>query len=341
MKRRKKRKGYATRKYALNQAYAKGLVFESVVQDLVNKAGFTKEGYLPQYNKKKTKLHGRGAPHQIDVMGTFRLGVPFTNPIFLVGEVKNFNRTVRIKEVRQFLGAYIDIIEFSRVNTKAPWDVRYNDILKPRVTYCPVFFSMKGFCHNAEALMFVHGIKYFSYENSEIMEKVRKLVEQFIGQIKFSTLMETDFPVFKDVKKFKELHAEAKKQDYDKVADKISSYLSRVNSYIGVLDKTYPIHILSLRMQNPRKQKEVKLILEGENSFVIKSLKNRQYGKFSLTPKFVQQYVRHARKNNYLNTVFMQIDVMLPYKDTLMLVHLKIENNSREELIRNLTSASS
>ena len=171
-----------------------------------------------------------------------------------------------------------------------------------------------------------------------MMDKISKLVNQFLKQIKFSKLSDIDFKVFKEVRLFKQLSPNSKKQDYDRVADKIENYLSGVNSYMGVLDRNFPIHILSRMKQTPKNQKEIKLLLEGNNSFIIKSVTNRRYGTFSLTKKFVKQYVTHARKNNNLDEVFSQIDILLPLNDTLNLVHLRVENTSRRELIDRIIS---
>ncbi|MEM3556079.1 MAG: hypothetical protein QXF56_05150 [Candidatus Micrarchaeia archaeon] len=330
---RKKRRGAVLKRYAKNEAYVKGLIFESIIKELTKKAGFCEMDYFQQYNIKKTGLHGRGARHQIDVMGVFKLGIPFVNPIFLVAEAKNFNRKVRIEEVRDFLGKYIDIVQFNRVNTKTPQEIRYTDILQPRVTYRPVFFSMKGFVKSAEELMFAHGISYFSYENSAIMKRISKLVNQQLKQIKFSKLVDTDFKIFKEVEQFKNLRMEVKRQNYDKVVDKINSYLLRVNSYIGVLDKNFPIHILTTNKRVPKKHKEIKLELENDTNLIIKSIKNIRFGQFSLPKHFIQAYVKFAKKQNRLSTIFKQIDLVLPIGNTMNLVNLKINDSSRKELI--------
>jgi hypothetical protein len=129
-----RKKRIAPGSFKQNESYVKGLLFEVVLKQLVQKSGFSKDEFLPQANIKSTKLHGRGAPHQIDVLGVFRLGIPFIPPLLLVGEAKNFNRQVTLKEAREFLGMYIDIVQYPRIHTKARSNIRSEEILQPKFT---------------------------------------------------------------------------------------------------------------------------------------------------------------------------------------------------------------
>lgn len=335
-KNKRKKVGSALKKHQQNERYLKGLVFESVLQELIKKAGFQKDEYFNQYNFKQTKLHGRGAVHQIDISGIFKLGIPFINPILLIGEAKNLNHRVRVSQVRQFLGAYVDIIQFNRVETKKGWAVRYKNILQPKVTYCPVFFSMKGFNRSAQGLMYAHNINYLSYENSEIMEQVKKLVERLLKQVKSSKINTKDFAVFHELGNLKGLRAEAKKSDYDKAAHKLIAYVSRIKSYLGTLDRNYPIHVLSKKVRTPNKQREVKLVYDGNTGFTIKSVKDKQYGKFYLSKEFVHQYVKNAIGRGKREIVFRQIDLVLPFGEGATIIHLKVAETSRNEIIQQI-----
>lgn len=330
---RRRKKNLTLRRYQQTESYLKGLLFEIVMKELVKKSGFSQEDYLLQANLQKTKLHGRGAPHQIDILGVFRLGIPFIHPLLLVGEAKNFRYKIGLKEVRAFLGTYIDIIQFSRINTKAPMNVRRNDLFEPKYTYCPVFFSMKGFKRTAETLMFAHGINYFSYENSAIMEQIEKLVARLLKQVRHNRIVDTDYKQFRELSSLKNLRTDARKETYDAALEKLTRYLSSVSSYVGVLDKRFPIHILTRTKNIPRKPVEVRIERVTEKLLVIKSVKNRQYGQFSLTDSFLQDYLTFAAARKQLDQALRQIDIIVPKENTLLVLNLKIHAESRDTLI--------
>ncbi|MEM4097702.1 MAG: hypothetical protein QXS81_03360 [Candidatus Micrarchaeaceae archaeon] len=328
--------------YKQNERYIKGLLLESVLQRLIEKSGFHKDRYFKQYNFNFTKIHGRGALHQIDVSGIFKLGVPFVNPILLIGEAKNFYYKVRLQQVRSFLGAYVDIMQFNRVRTKEGWSVRYKDIMQPKVTYAPVFFSLKGFTLDAQALMYAHNINYLSYENSRVMEKILKLTNRVLKQIKFTKIITDDFVHFHALDALKTLRFEVKKADYDRVVDKLITYTNSIKSYMGTLDRNYPIHVLSEKIRTPKGRHEIRLVYDTNSRFTIKSLKNREYGEFSLPKNFVYHYVEDANKHNKNDLIFAQLDLILPSEDNgISVVHLKVEENSKKKIIQQIIGTNS
>jgi len=333
MPKKPKKKNLTLKTYQQNERYIKGLLFEVVLKELVKKSGFSEEHNIPQINVKGTKLHGRGAPHQIDIMGVFRLGIPFIQPLLLIGEAKNFKSKISLDKVRSFLGAYVDIMQYSRVNTKAPWEIKRFDILQPRFTYCPVFFSMKGFWRTAQTLMFAHGINYFSYENSPIIEKVDILITRLLKQIQHNKVIDTDFRNLRKLSTIQYLRPEVKKANFDNALEKLTEYLVSVSSYVGVLDKRFPIHILTRKKTILKPRVEVTVESLQENSFIIKSLSKREYGQFSLTNNFLDDYLNYADKYNQLDTVLRQIDIIVPSENNLLFLNLKINEESRKSLI--------
>lgn len=311
----------------------KGRLFEIVMNELVKKSGFSQDETFPQLNFKKTKLFGRGTTHQIDIIGVFRLGIPFINPLLLIGEAKNFQKKVGLSAVQSFLGVCIDIFQWSRIRTKFSMDIKRADIFIPRHTYCPVFFSMKGFAKNAENLMFAHGINYFSYENSVVMQEIDQLVGEFLNQIRYNQVISKDLICFKDLSKLNDVRTDIKKPSYDYHLNRLKENLSEVLSYVGVLDKRFPIHLLTRKKRLPKSNKDVKLEQITDNSLILKTQNNREYGQFALTNSFIEEYLKYANQGKYLDNVLKQVDLVIPQKGTMVVYNLKISESSRNTII--------
>ena len=173
------------------------------------------------------------------------------------------------------------------------------------------YFSLKGYQESAQHFMFAHGINYFSYENSEIMDHLDKNIKSVLTQIRFHKLNSKEFKNFKDLSSMQNLSSEMKKEGYDKSLGRLVSYLGSVLSYVGVLDKRFPIHILTQKKIIPKKPGTVKLEFLQKNSFILKTTSNRQIGQFSLTSMFVSQYVKMAKRYNISDNIFRQIDVIV------------------------------
>jgi hypothetical protein len=316
-----------------NEGYVKGLLFEVVLKELVKKSGFTIDEHISQANVKNTKLHGRSGVHQIDVLGVFRLGIPFVNPLLLMGEAKNFNKQVGLKEAREFLGTYIDIVQYNRINTKSRSSNRSEEILQPKYTYCPVYFSMKGYQQSAQHFMFAHGINFFSYENSEIMERLAKKIAGLLTQIRFQKMKTDDFKNFRELLSINNIPQNLKKDDFKKAHDKLVSYINSVNSFVGVLDRRFPIHILTEKKTIPKKPGKINLEIMQVNSFKMKTQAKRQIGQFSLPRTFISDYLRVAKKQGSGESAFQQIDIIASVKDNLVVINFKIDETSRSNIL--------
>lgn len=332
----KKQKNKALATYQKNQAIVKGKLFEAVLSKLLLKAGFSTDIESDQITKNRRRLHGRGSTYDPDFFGKFRVGIPFINPLMLVAEAKYYNSPVHLNKVREFLGAYIDFSQYNRVNTKAGGEKRYSVLYSPRYTYCPVFFSIKGFDKSARGFMFAHGINYISYENSEIIYKTHVLIERLLGTINFSKFQTEDFKFFNELEKMHEIRAELKKKDFDKFFSKFSKYIENINSLIGVLDLKYPVNILHKKNIRVSKSKKIKVTAIKENLFFVENTSGRKFGEFSFNKAFLKDYVSYAKRNNSLDQILNQIDIILPQKDIVEIKQFLIEENSRRVLLASL-----
>lgn len=318
------------------KAYIKGLVFEAGVQRLVEKAGFIKDPSFKQYTYNKAKLHGRGATHQIDLSGVFRLGIPFLNPLFLIGEAKNYKGKVGKAQISQFLGTITDVTQYNRVNTRTGWRNRYKALLTQRVTYCPVFFSRQGFALQAEGMMFAHGINYISYENSPIMDKLSASLESVAETIDLKNFDKRQLKYFKNLDDLSKASQYNINEPFRSASKKYIDYVASLESYIGVLDRYYTIHVLSTSTIKPESG-VVSLKMENANFQITQN--ETAIGDFSLTEKFIENYIKNGLRADIKDKLFKQLDLVLKANDTINLIQLIIDEKSREAILKTFESA--
>ncbi len=329
-RRRRKRASGPRPKYQKNRRYAKGVLFEALAKEVVKGAGFIEDEASGQLTATKRRLHGRGATHQADVVSRFELGIPFVHPLLLIGEAKWYARPIHIQEIREFLGLYTDITQYHHIDTRKAWRSRYRDMLRPRYTYCPVFFSMGGFDKRALGLMFAHGIFPVSYEDNQPMGRIARLATTVLNRIKFSKLGTKDFVPFRSVEGLDSLREELRKEGYADAVRRLRDGISGLRSYIGVLDQKLPISILSFRKSVPRHPADVELKLVGGSCIQIRSTRNREYGQFSITRHFLRSYLSDE---SLRETAFRQIDVVVKDEDGLRLVQLRPSAASRASIL--------
>lgn len=318
--------------YQGNKSVVKGKLFELVLKQLLTKAGFSTNIVSDQLTRNQKRLHGRGATYDPDVMGQFEMGIPFVNPIMIVGEAKNYNHQVKLSNAREFLGAYIDFSQYERVNTKAGGNARYSSLYNTRFTYCPIYFSAKGFQKSAEGFMFVHGINYISYQNSDVIAKFFVLIDSILDQLNFSKFTSDDFRQFNDLNTLENVRDEIKKRGFNRSLSDFISYLNKVNSIVAVLDRKYPIHILYEKGVFASLFKQVQLEPVRDGVYILQNVAGRKFGEFSLSTTFIKEYINYATKKDILDSIFKQIDIIISYKGAWEIRQLLIENTSRERL---------
>lgn len=331
-----RRKINPLKQYQGFKSYIKGKLFEKALQTLLVKAGFSTDVSGLQVTRNQKRLHGRGATYDPDFFKQFSLGIPFVNPLMLVLEAKNYNHRVGLSVVREFLGAFIDISQYARIDTKKGGQKRYDVMFDTRYTYCPVLFSLKGFQRRAEGFMFAHGIDFISYENSEIMAKILVLLNKLLEQLNFSKFQNEDFRLFDDLAQIGNIRDEAKRSDFSGAYSNFEEYLNKVNSLIGVLDFKYPVHILYEHGISASYARDVRLVRKKDNLFILENIVKRKFGEFSFSRTFLRDYVAYAQKRGFIDNVLTQIDIVQTTKSGIYLRKLKIDNASKQELVSQL-----
>lgn len=320
--------------YQVNKSIFKGRLFEFLLAELLKKAGFTNEFETDQLTKDRRKLHGRGSTYAPDFYGVFKIGIPFVNPLLLIVEAKYFNKRVNIKTVREFLGAYIDFSQYIKIDTKShKLDKKYEKLYETRFTYCPVFFSMKGYEKPAQAFMYAHGINYISYQNSTTILNMFKISEQLQGEINFSKFTQKDFEDFKSLSDIGKLRKPLKKDNFLKTYTKFEKFIKLLNSHIAIIDNKFTVNILHKGRLSASWFRSPNIEHETDGKFILKNNKDKTIGEFSLPKYFLKEYVTYAQKKGKLATIFQDFNIIISHNESFEVKTMHVSETSRTNMI--------
>ena len=317
------------RRLKISKGTLKGYLFESILKELIKKAGFDANFESDQLTKDRGSFHGRGAVHQVDLSGKFCMNIPFIYPILIIGEAKSGKSPVTLSQVRDFFGAFTDLSQYHKIQTKKSPAERYYQLSRPRYTLCPVFFSLRGFRKSAEQFMFAQGISFVIYENNPFINQMYDTVEQIIRNIDFSRLKKEDEKKFRDIELFKKISQACRKDKFDEHLTKLEKQLERTRSFVGVLDGRYTINIISKSNRLSTYSGKIKLKRLSDNIIQLRDKKNNPLGVFSLSKQFIN-YV--LKKDKYYEKTFSFVDVIINKKSLVKISRLEIDKPKKESL---------
>lgn len=325
--------------YQTYRSIFKGRLFEFILAKLLTKAGFTGDFASDQLSKNKKKLHGRGGTYAPDFYGVFNIGIPFINPLLLIVEAKYFTKRVGIKIAREFLGAYIDFSQYIKIDTKSrKLEKKYEKLYETRYTYCPVFFSIKGYEKPAQAFMYAHGINYISYSNSKTIETILNSSELILKEINFAKFTDEDIKNFTSLDSLTQLRKAVKKDGFDTAFKKFSRIFDLLNSYVAVIDQRFPINILHKGRIRKNWFKNVNIKHELDGKFTFRTSADKIVGEFSLPKYFLKEYIGYAQHKNLADKVFKEIHIIIPIENDFEIKSMKISEESRVQMIESIAN---
>lgn len=137
-----------------------GYILEELLAYLLRNAGYrllTDESQDPRELANRHHglvVRGRGADHQIDVLGELLWVPAFTFPLRLALEAKCRKSKTDIATVRNMVAALIDINQNNMPNR----GVAHNEELHPKYTYVGAIFSASGFSSHAADFALAHAV---------------------------------------------------------------------------------------------------------------------------------------------------------------------------------------
>ena len=307
----------------------KGRLFEYIISKLLEKAGFNLTVESDQLVKsKKKRLRGRGSTYDPDFLGEFPIIIPFSYPLLLVGEAKYYRKSLGTEDIRHFLGAFMDVSQFARIDTKSR-AFKYSQIFfNKRHSYIPVIFSKSGFQKNAQALMWTHGIYFVSYENSTIFREICSKIDLLLKKIKYKELRREELKKINSLESFRDIDNSAKKENYDLSFEKLIKCISPTQSYFGILDGLWPIHFLTRNKRGIKPSIKIKeySCIEKENQITVKKSTNKNstgLGVFSLPEYFLKEYRKISAKKN--KNILSDLTLYIPKQGKIFPYYLKLK----------------
>lgn len=198
-------------------------------------------------------------------------------------------------------------------------------------------FSSKGYAKNAQALMYVHGIYFISYENSEVINKIVKRIESLLKTIKFGEIP-NEYLNLRDLKMLYSLPEKFRKKNFLERLKKLEELVEATESYVGVLDRFWVIHFLTNKKLKPRlKPLKAHAFLCGENMIQLRyspSKRGRIIGSFSLPTSFLKEYIKYSNKRN--KKVLSELILYINANDYIYPLYIEIDQKSVEKLIQQL-----
>jgi len=165
---------------AIRQSTLQGYLLEEALAWLLRNTGYRLLVHKCQDPEELTMagnglcVRGRGAEHQVDVLGEFAYPPAFSLPIRLFLEAKFTSRRVELATVRNAHGVIHDINEnFSR---------GHGQRLRKRYRYVYTLFSAKGFSKDAEEFALAHQISIVDLSGASL-SWLLALIETTAGRL--------------------------------------------------------------------------------------------------------------------------------------------------------------
>jgi hypothetical protein len=169
----------------MKKPQAKGYLLESVLAKLLKVNGYdlvtstdNEDNEIVNLPRNGLNIKGRGAYHQFDSLGTFRITPPFTHPIRLFLEAKFYtSNKVGIDRVRMGIGILQDVnTNYSTV------EMTSQELKLPKYHYNYALFSTSGFTDEAQRLAIAHKI-YLMDLSSGYYSWIRDFINQIVDRL--------------------------------------------------------------------------------------------------------------------------------------------------------------
>jgi hypothetical protein len=190
----------------MKKSQAKGYLLEIVLAKLLKVNGYdlvtstdNEDNEIVDLPRNGLNIKGRGAYHQFDSLGTFRITPPFVYPIRLFLEAKFYtNNKVGIDRIRMGIGILQDVnTNYSTV------DMTSQELKLPKYNYNYALFSTSGFTDDAQRLAIAHKV-YLMDLSSGYYSWIRDFINKIVDELFFSHSNSGDDISSDDFNNFKE-----------------------------------------------------------------------------------------------------------------------------------------
>ena len=308
----------------MKKSQAKGYLLEIVLAKLLKVNGYdlvtstdnedNEDNEIVNLPRNGLNIKGRGAYHQFDSLGTFRITPPFTHPIRLFLEAKFYtSNKVGIDRVRMGIGILQD------VNTNYSTVKMTNEKLKlPKYNYNYAIFSTSGFTGDAQRLALAHKIKLIDL-SSGYYSWIRDFINQIVDRLFSRNNDDISSRFFNDFKEdFSRWINNLNYNQLDRWFD-FDYQLSVVNEFVNQMQNVRSIYIASTKssqiialipdnddefrnslLRNPHQEVTITWNENENDVWIVRPTRN--YVQYRLTfqlPTVVRDYIFNNSVNQY------------------------------------------
>lgn len=296
----------------MKKSQAKGYLLEIVLAKLLKVNGYdlvtstdNEDNEIVDLPRNGLNIKGRGAYHQFDSLGTFRITPPFVYPIRLFLEAKFYtNNKVGIDRIRMGIGILQDVnTNYSTV------DMTSQELKLPKYNYNYALFSTSGFTDDAQRLAIAHKV-YLMDLSSGYYSWIRDFINQVVDKL-FADHNITDDHISSDIfNDYKENFSREINNLRDSQLDRwivFENQRSVVDEFVNQMQNAGSMYIAST------KSTQIIALIPNDDEKFRKSLRRNPHQEVTITWNETERNVWIINPTEYDNDTNYELTFQLPF----------------------------
>ena len=296
----------------MKKPQAKGYLLEIVLAKLLKVNGYdlvtstdNEDNEIVDLPRNGLNIKGRGAYHQFDSLGTFRITPPFVYPIRLFLEAKFYtNNKVGIDRIRMGIGILQDVnTNYSTV------DMTSQELKLPKYNYNYALFSTSGFTDDAQRLAIAHKV-YLMDLSSGYYSWIRDFINQVVDKL-FADHNITDDHISSDIfNDYKKNFSREINNLRDNQLDRwivFENQRSVVDEFVNQMQNAGSMYIAST------KSTQIIALIPNDDEKFRKSLRRNPHQEVTITWNETERNVWVINPTEYDNDTNYELTFQLPF----------------------------
>ena len=296
----------------MKKPQAKGYLLEIVLAKLLKVNGYdlvtstdNEDNEIVDLPRNGLNIKGRGAYHQFDSLGTFRITPPFVYPIRLFLEAKFYtNNKVGIDRIRMGIGILQDVnTNYSTV------DMTSQELKLPKYNYNYALFSTSGFTDDAQRLAIAHKV-YLMDLSSGYYSWIRDFINQVVDKL-FADHNITDDHISSDIfNDYKKNFSREINNLRDNQLDRwivFENQRSVVDEFVNQMQNAGSMYIAST------KSTQIIALIPNDDEKFRKSLRRNPHQEVTITWNETERNVWIINPAEYDNDTNYELTFQLPF----------------------------
>lgn len=296
----------------MKKSQAKGYLLEIVLAKLLKVNGYdlvtstdNEDNEIVDLPRNGLNIKGRGAYHQFDSLGTFRITPPFVYPIRLFLEAKFYtNNKVGIDRIRMGIGILQDVnTNYSTV------DMTSQELKLPKYNYNYALFSTSGFTDDAQRLAIAHKV-YLMDLSSGYYSWIRDFINQVVDKL-FADHNITDDHISSDIfNDYKKNFSREINNLRDNQLDRwivFENQRSVVDEFVNQMQNAGSMYIAST------KSTQIIALIPNDDEKFRKSLRRNPHQEVTITWNETERNVWVINPTEYDNDTNYELTFQLPF----------------------------